>query len=77
MKKLKINLIYSNACERAMNIWGYFFYMKTLSEALQEFKKTSPILNPRLCLNELTGCYIVTLMFSKIYCESKNLKVIL
>lgn len=26
MKTFKINLFYSNACERAMNIRGYFFY---------------------------------------------------
>lgn len=51
--------------------------MKQLSDALNEFKKTNPILKPRLCLNELTGYYLVTLMFSKNYCESKNLKVIL
>lgn len=51
--------------------------MKTIYEALSEFKKTNPILKPRLCLNELTGYYIVTLAFSKAYCESKNLKVIL
>jgi len=51
--------------------------MKQLHEALREFNKTNPILNPRLCLNESTGYYIVTLAFSKKYCESKNLKVIL
>jgi hypothetical protein len=51
--------------------------MKKLSEALHEFKKTNPLLKPRLCLNELTGYYLVTLVFSKAYCESKNLKVIL
>lgn len=51
--------------------------MKTIYEALQEFKKTNPILKPRLCLNEQTGYYLVTLAFSKAYCESKNLKVIL
>lgn len=51
--------------------------MKTLSEALIEFKKTNPILKPRLCLNENTGLYLVTLAFSKQYCKSQNLKVIL
>lgn len=51
--------------------------MKELHEALNEFNKTNPILKPRLCLNEKTGYYLVTLAFSKKYCESKNLKVIL
>jgi hypothetical protein len=51
--------------------------MKSLSDALHEFKKTSPILKPRLCLNQNTGMYLVTLAFSKQYCESQNLKVIL
>jgi hypothetical protein len=51
--------------------------MKTLSEALIEFKKTNPILKPRLCLNEDTGMYLVIFVFSKQYCESQNLKVIL
>ena len=51
--------------------------MKELHEALSEFNRTNPILKPRLCLNESTGYYLVTLAFSKAYCESKNLKVIL
>jgi len=51
--------------------------MKSLNEALKEFKTTNPILKPRLCLNQTTGMYIVTLAFSKQYCESQNLKVIL
>jgi hypothetical protein len=51
--------------------------MKTIYEALREFNRTNPILKPRLCLNEATGYYLVTLAFSKAYCESKNLKVIL
>ena len=51
--------------------------MKQLNEALSEFNKTNPVLKPRLCLNENTGLYLVTLAFSKQYCESQNLKVIL
>ena len=51
--------------------------MKELHEALREFNRTNPILKPRLCLNESSGYYLVTLAFSKAYCESKNLKVIL
>lgn len=56
---------------------GFLFNMKNLNEALNEFKKTNPILKPRLCLNESTGMYLVTLGFSKQYCTSQNLKVIL
>jgi len=51
--------------------------MKNLNEALNEFKKTNPLLKPRLCLNENTGMYLVTLGFSAQYCTSQNLKVIL
>ena len=51
--------------------------MKQLNEALKEFNKTNPILKPRLCLNENTGMYLVTLGFSKQYCTAQNLKVIL
>jgi len=51
--------------------------MKSLNEALKEFNKTNPILKPRLCLNENTGMYLVTLGFSAQYCTSQNLKVIL
>lgn len=44
MKTFKTRLIYSNACERAMNIWGYFFYMITFTFnrqlVLQSFAKT-------------------------------------
>lgn len=43
MKTFKTRLIYSNACERAMNIWGYFFYMITFNFnrqlVLQSFAK--------------------------------------
>jgi len=56
---------------------GFLFNMKQLNEALNEFKKTNSVLKPRLCLNENTGMYLVTLGFSAQYCTLQNLKVIL
>lgn len=50
--------------------------MKHLAEALQEYKKTSPLLKPLLCLIPEKGLYIVTLVFSEQFAESKGLKVI-
>ena len=50
--------------------------MKLLSQAHQEYKSTPKELKPLLCLNELTGYYIVTIGFSRAYTESKGLKVI-
>ena len=50
--------------------------MKQLHEALLELKQTNTELKPLLCLNEITGLYLVTIGFSKGYCETKGLKVI-
>ena len=50
--------------------------MKNLNDAYQEYKQTPKEFKPLLCLNELTGLYLVVYNFSKKYTEQKGLKVI-
>ena len=51
--------------------------MKNLIEALIEYKSTNKAMKPLLCLNQSTGLYLVTIVFSRRFCEVKGLKVIL
>jgi hypothetical protein len=76
-KKLLKNLHSASLPPQSLEVFALIKLMKQLNEALKEFNKTNPILKPRLCLNESTGMYLVTLGFSKQYCTKQNLKVIL
>lgn len=82
MKKFNLYLLYSDACERAKNIGGFFFIttlpliMTTLRLARKEFNKISPLLKPLICKDPNTKLYFVSIVFSKQYCISKGFKVI-
>ncbi len=52
------------------------FKGKSLFAANLEYNNTNQHFKPLLCLIPENGLYIVTLWFSRIYCESKGLKVI-
>lgn len=75
MKTFKINLFYSNACERAMNIRGYFF-MKNFHKAVKEYKfyKSKTGFNPTILYNFLSDKYWVTSCYNKNFLRARFYK---